>query len=45
MGMGKSVVKKLVDFAAFHYKIEMSEATKKIEDMEKNKRIIKELWG
>lgn len=45
MGMGKSVVKKLVEFAASHYKIEMNEATKKVEDMEKSKRIIKELWG
>lgn len=45
MGMGKSIVKKLAEFAAVHYKIDITEATKKIEEMEKNKRIIKELWG
>jgi len=45
MGMGKAVIKKLIDCAAAYYKIEVTEATKKIEDMEKKKKIIKELWG
>jgi len=45
MGMGKAVVKKLIDFAMSHYKMDLTTATHKIEEMEKTKKIIKELWG
>jgi len=45
MGMGKAVVKKLVEFAMNHYKLDFAAATNKIEEMEKKKKIIKELWG
>ncbi len=43
--MGKAVVKKLIDFAMSHYKIDLAKATHKIEEMEKTKKIVKELWG
>ncbi len=43
--MGKAVVKKLIDFAMSHYKIDLAKATHKIEEMEKAKKIVKELWG
>ena len=45
MGMGKAVIKKLVDFAMSHYKLDFAAATNKVEEMEKKKKIIKELWG
>jgi len=43
--MGKAVMARLVELAAGHYKIEQEEAKAKIEELEKSKRIIKELWG
>jgi len=43
--MGKSVMARLVELAAAHYHIDAKEAQAKIEEMEKSKRIIKELWG
>jgi len=43
--MGKAVMKKLIEFAAAYYKVDLTEAQKKIEELEKEKRIIKELWG
>ena len=45
MAMGKSVLAKLSEIAASYYKIELTEAHVKIEELEKNKKIIKELWG
>ena len=45
MSMGKSVMGKLAELAPSYYKIELKEAQGKIEEMEKAKRIIKELWG
>jgi len=45
MSMGKSVIGKLTELAATYYKIELKEAQAKIEELEKGKRIIKELWG
>ena len=45
MSMGKSVMGKLAELAASYYKIELKEAQVKIEELEKAKKIIKELWG
>ena len=45
MSMGKSVMGKLAELAASYYKIELKEAQGKIEELEKAKKIIKELWG
>jgi len=43
--MGKAVMARLVELAAGHFKIEQEEAKAKIEELEKSKKIIKELWG
>jgi len=45
MAMGKSVTMKLAELAAGHYGVEAKEAEEKIGELEKNKKIIKELWG
>ena len=43
--MGKAVMARLVELAAGHYNIDAKEAQAKIEELEKSKKIIKELWG
>jgi NADPH-ferrihemoprotein reductase len=45
MAMGKSVLAKIADLAASYYKIDANEAQSKVEELEKTKKIIKELWG
>jgi NADPH-ferrihemoprotein reductase len=45
MAMGKAVIAKLSEIAANFYKIDAAEGHKKVEELEKSKRIIKELWG
>jgi NADPH-ferrihemoprotein reductase len=45
MAMGKSVIGKVADLAASYYNIDSNEAQIKVEELEKNKKIIKELWG
>jgi len=45
MSMGKSVLGKVADLAASYYKIDANEAQSKVGELEKNKKIIKELWG
>jgi NADPH-ferrihemoprotein reductase len=45
MAMGKSVLAKVAELAASHYKIDLKEAHSKVEELEKNKKVIKELWG
>ena len=43
--MGKNVLKKLSQITAKHLGINLIQSAIKIEEMEKNKKIIKELWG
>ena len=43
--MGNTIIEKLTEFASSFYKIDIAEAKKKIEEMEEQKRIIKELWS
>ena len=45
MRMGKDVIRKLSEFAASHFKISTEEGLHKIEELEKHKIIIKEIWG
>lgn len=45
MAMGKDVIGKLGELAASYYNVDLKEGQKKIEEMEKAKKIIKELWG
>lgn len=45
MSMGKSLIAKFVELAASYYKVDAKEAQEKIEELEKKKRFIKELWG
>jgi len=43
--MGKQVMKEFSKLAAAHFKCNLIQSAIKIEEMEKQKRIIKELWG
>lgn len=43
--MGKDVIKKLSELAAAFYKTDIADGAKRIEEMEKKKTIIKEIWG
>jgi sulfite reductase alpha subunit-like flavoprotein len=45
MSMGKSVIAKLGEIASAHFGIEAKEGQDKVAELEKNKRVIKELWG
>lgn len=45
MSMGKSVIAKLAEIASAHFGIEAKEGQDKVTELEKNKRVIKELWG
>ena len=43
--MGKAVVKRLGDIVASYYNCSAEEGEKRVVEMEKQKRINKELWG
>jgi len=43
--MGKAVLKKLSQLAAAHYKCNLIQSALKVEELEKSKKVIKELWG
>lgn len=45
MRMGKDVLKKVGDILTAHRKMKPEEGDKLIKDLEKEKRIIKEVWG
>lgn len=45
MAMGKAVIKRLAEIVSLYYNISLNEGEQKIIEMEKQKKINKELWG
>lgn len=43
--MGKAVIKRLAEIVSLHYNISLNEGEEKVIEMEKQKKINKELWG